>query len=168
MRCGLGPGLVLSAVVMVGACGGDDDPAEPDRLQLSDQAVIEYHYGDSSVPPEYHRSFTLTIRRDEVHVVVDSYGDVLQDTTVPLPEPVWSELTGADSIGTIADLDVEGGDDGCDGGTSRSLDVTDQGDAVVATELSVCGDLNGEAADRLDAYVQPVIDSIPDWERLVE
>ncbi|MGH9214448.1 MAG: hypothetical protein ACRD2C_27835 [Acidimicrobiales bacterium] len=156
---------LLGLAVALGACG-DDDSADARRSELSRDAVIEYRYGDSSVPPEFHRTYTLTIQPDEVHVVVDSYGDVLQDTTEPVPAEVWDDLAG--NVDDLEQLDVDAGDDGCDGGTSRSIRVSDQGHTVVDTEFGVCGDANDEAADQVDSFVQPVVDSIPDWDRLIE
>jgi len=144
------------------ACG-DDNPAV---AEIGDDAVIEYHYGDSSVEPEFHRSYTLTISSDEVHVVVDSYGDVLQDTTAPVPAEVWTGLV--ENVGELAAIDPDDGDDGCDGGTSRSMTVTDGGEAVYDVAFGVCGGANDAAADRLDAYVAPVTEAIPDWEALVD
>jgi hypothetical protein len=116
--------VVVVVVMGLAACGDDDNEAV---AEIGDNSVIEYHYGDASVEPESHRSYTLTISSDEVHVVVDSYGDVLQDTTVPLPAEVWAGLV--ENVGELAAIDPDGGD-GCDGGTSRSMTVTDGSDVV--------------------------------------
>jgi len=40
---------------------------------------IIYSYGDSSVPPQYHRSYTITVTNEKLHIVVDSYGDILHE-----------------------------------------------------------------------------------------
>ena len=72
--------VVLSAaLVLVAACGGSTDPA---TAGLPDDATVTYAFTDSSVPPQYHRSVTLTVTRDEAHIVIDSYGDVLADERV--------------------------------------------------------------------------------------
>jgi hypothetical protein len=159
---GLPAVLVLGLATSLGACGDDDSSSG--EVTLSDDAVIDYRYGDASVEPQYHRSYTLTIRSDEVHVVVDSYGDVLHDTTAPLPPEVWDGLV--DDATAIAGLDVEE-DDPCDGGTNRSITITDGDDTVLELDIPVCGDASAETADRLDAYLQPVRDAIPDWDALL-
>ena len=46
---------------------------------------------DASVPPQYHRSVTLTVTREDAHIVIDSYGDVLADERVPTPPAVWDD-----------------------------------------------------------------------------
>jgi hypothetical protein len=160
--------LVVAGVSGLGmgpACGDDDDGGDAGGVTLSDGAQITYHFGDSSVPPEFHRSYTLTIDAAEVHVVVDSYGDVLEDVTEPVPAEVWDALV--DNLGTVTDLDAGDDDAGCSGGTSRSLVVTDQGDTVTDTAFSVCGGANDAPAATLDTYVQPVRDAIPNWTTLI-
>jgi hypothetical protein len=171
----VGLALVVAAVGGLAGCGGDDDTEDDanaddtvDGIELSDEAQITYHYGDSSVPPEFHRSYTLTIGATEVHAVVDSYGDVLGDVTVDLPAEVWDGLV-ADA-GSVAALDADerdGEGEGCAGGTSRDLEIVDGGATVVARSFPVCGGANEAPAQALDAYVQPVLDAIPDWSALV-
>lgn len=153
--------VIVMAAAATAGCGGKDD----ETLTLGDDAQITYHFGDSSVPPEYHRSYTLTIDRTEVHTVIDSYGDVLGDVTTPLPEEVWDQLVA--HVDEVSDLDPGGDDEGCAGGTSRSLQVSDSGDTVVDVSFGVCGGDNGGAATAVDTFVQPVIDVIPDWDTLV-
>ena len=38
---------------------------------------ITYHFQDASVPPEYHRSYTVIVDKDRLTITVDSYGDIL-------------------------------------------------------------------------------------------
>ena len=46
-----------------------------DNLSSHDVEIdrITYHFGDASVPPEYHRSYTITVAPDKIDMVVDSY-----------------------------------------------------------------------------------------------
>jgi hypothetical protein len=154
--------LALALTVVVVACS--DDSGSSPEAGLSADAVITYEFRDSSVPPEYHRSYTLTVRRDEVHVVVDSYGDVIGETTEPLPEDVWDGLVaGFDDVATIESVDSD-----CTGGTGRALRVTEGDEVVVDFSLSPCQGEGEAEADEVDSYVEPVIDTIPAWDRLFE
>lgn len=152
------PLLVVAGVVGAGCSDSDGD------VSVSDDAVITYHFGDSSVPPEYHRSYTLTITKDQVHAVVDSYGDVVGETTEALPPRVWDQLV--DGVDDVTSIDADAIDSGCTGGTSRDLTIKDAGAEVVAVDLEVCNG-NDTQSDQLDAYVEPVIGAIPDWEEIV-
>ncbi|MCL5991748.1 MAG: hypothetical protein M1419_06560, partial [Bacteroidetes bacterium] len=40
---------------------------------------IIYYFYDSSVPPKYHRSYTITITENKLMIVVDSYGDIINE-----------------------------------------------------------------------------------------
>ena len=45
---------------------------------------IVYRFRDASVPPRYHRSYTISITASEANVVVSSYGTQLNENTVPI------------------------------------------------------------------------------------
>jgi hypothetical protein len=157
--------LAIAFVALVGACGdddGDDGGPAPVGLAGRDRPSAEFRFGDSSVPPQYHRSFTLEITPDAVHATIDSYGDVLLDETVPLDDATW------DSFATGLDRRTEDPretDDGCTGGTSRTL-VLRAGDTVLEeTSFGVCGsDGNDDAAAELDALVAPLTALVPGWD----
>ena len=140
-------------------CAGD---SADDEARLADTATIGYEYRDASVPPEFHRSYTLSISRDEVAAVVDSYGDVLYDATTPISDDVWERL--ADTFETVVDLEPDEIEDGCAGGTGRVLVIADGDQTLVDVDVEVCGGENADTADAIDAYVAPVIDAIPNWE----
>ena len=156
--------LALSLVAAVGviACGDDDTASSIGAV--SDNAVIEYHYGDASVPPQFHRSYLLTITRTSVRGVVDSYGNELADETAAIPSEVWNGLVA--QLDDLADLDVDKGE-GCTGGTSRSLTVVDGNTTRLDLAFDVCGDANAPAAKRLDDAIKPVTEQIPNWAEFV-
>jgi hypothetical protein len=158
--------VVAVAVTMsLAACGGNDDDSSSEQ-RLDDSATIEYEYGDASVPPEYQRNYSLSVTREQVHVVVDSYGDVLYDDIVPLPGAAWDVLT--DASDPVFALTPDEPDGGCAGGTTRTLRVSDQDGTVLDLDFGVCGGVNEDAAKALDAYMQPVLDAIPKWDSIVE
>ena len=149
---------VLVGAATAGACASDADPAD-EAVELDPaSATVEYHYQDSSVPPEYHRSYTLTVTQGEADLVVDSYGDVLHDETAPIDEAAWEDLLAA-----VSEDGLSGGGaaDGCSGGTGRDLRATDvdhpASDPAVAVSIEVCGGDGEDAAARVDAVVEPIL-----------
>lgn len=121
---------------------------------------IVYRFLDSSVPPPYHRSYTITVTPQEVRVVVDSYGDVIADETTPLEPGVFDGLVSALTESDIRPCEtVE--PDGCTGGTTGSLTVSAGSDTVLSGWVHHCGgreygNLQGnleEFADRMRALV---------------
>lgn len=53
---------------------------------------ISFEFRDASVPPQYHRSYTIDVSKEESRVVVDSYGDVLAEQTEAITPETWGNL----------------------------------------------------------------------------
>ncbi|KRF13947.1 hypothetical protein ASG90_14140 [Nocardioides sp. Soil797] len=146
--------LLVVVLTPLAACddGGTTDAQPADPATTS----VHVHFTDSSVPPEYHRSWDLTLDQDTVHLVVDSYGDVIADETVDMPADEWNDFVDglADAVGDLDD--PESGDEGCSGGTSMSLDVDDAGDAETSLEVDNCANDHNEAiSDDIESLVKP-------------
>ncbi len=47
---------------------------------------IQYHFQDSSVPPKYHRSFTIIIEGLDCNVTMQSYSKILAETNFQITE----------------------------------------------------------------------------------
>jgi hypothetical protein len=142
------PGLL--AVGLLASCGGAQPSA---TTSLPDDAVVTYSFHDASVPPAYHRSVTLTVTRDLAHIVVDSYGEVLADTTAPMPVATWSALSS--TIGSVSAIKVVEPSTGCTGGTSTDLTVSAGRDDLVDVSAASCGGSNAKAGKAIDAWVAP-------------
>jgi len=126
---------------------------------LTDDAVVTYEFHDSSVPPPFHRSVTLTVTKDSSHIVIDSYGDVLADRTDPTPPAVWSAL-GA-SLPDVTGLTVDPADTGCTGGTGITLTVESGGATLVDLDPQFCGGSNSGLDVAIDAWIAPARDIFP-------
>jgi hypothetical protein len=151
--------LAAAAWVLAPVVAGCSDDAGSVPTVDPDTAVVEYRFTDSSVPPEYHRSYTLTVTDGEARIVVDSYGDVLHDETEDVDAATWTELL--DHVERVDGLGDEPDDD-CDGGTSHELRVTDgehsESDPAVGAHVGVCGGSGRSDADQLEQAVQPALD----------
>lgn len=122
---------------------------DPDRTE------IEFRFNDSSVPPEYHRSYTLTAMAGQARIVVDSYGDILHDETAPVDEGTWGALL--QSAGALQ-FSSSGDSDECAGGTSRKLLISQGDDPVLDVQLAVCGTDGQSQAEAIDAFVAPLLE----------
>ncbi len=147
------------------ACG--DDEKEPVTTDVTDTSAttrasattevdgeqvdtFTFRFSDSSVPPEYHRSWTVEMSADGAGTyVVDSYGDVISEGTVELDDETWSRM-----LATIPDVDGEVGE-GCAGGTSRALTVFADGAVVREGRAHDCGGGEG-LVEELDSWIAPV------------
>ena len=102
--------LAVALIALASAgCGQSQDPSS--TTTLPDDAVVTYRFHDASVPPEFHRSVTVTASSATSRIVIDSYGDVLADESVPTSRSAWEQLAG--TLDDIVGLTVETGDEGC-------------------------------------------------------
>lgn len=53
---------------------------------------IIYRFRDASVPPQYHRSYRISVTATKANVVVDSYGKRLNESTVELTPPEFQAV----------------------------------------------------------------------------
>lgn len=146
---------VVVVTALVAGCADEADGGDLGDLDPETTAV-EFRFRDSSVPPEYHRSYTLTVDADEVRMVVDVYGDELHDVTAPVDAATWDRVL--DRLADLGRAGDVGGD--CDGGTSSTLRVTDGDAPVLEARVAVCGGEGAEAADRLRRVVDPARDLV--------
>jgi hypothetical protein len=137
----------IAALALLTTCGDDSDGTSVDP----ETASLVYEFHDSSVPPEFHRSYTLTADATSANLVVDSYGDVLHDVTEPMDSAVWEE-----TVQAAAQLE-DGSDttsEGCAGGTSEELHLRDADREVIDVFVDHCG---ADAGDDLGAVVGEVL-----------
>ncbi len=107
---------------------------------VGDGAIAEiiYRFGDASVPPEYHRSYTITVTPTQVRRITDSYGDVLEDQVGALDEEQFLALVASLRASGLGVVD-SGDSDGCTGGTTETLEIVmDDGERSEGS-VSHCG-----------------------------
>ena len=147
---------VLSVSALLAACSSSS--------ALPDDAVITYAFHDSSVPPQYHRSFTLTVAKPESRIIIDSYGDTLADRTVTTADAVWSQL--AATIDSVQGLSAAQPNDGCTGGTGADLTVASAGEEMLALSPQYCGDSNAATKAAIEAWIAPARAMFPPIDQL--
>ncbi|MBM3160716.1 MAG: hypothetical protein FJZ66_05205 [Bacteroidetes bacterium] len=83
---------------------------------------IQYRFVDASVPPEYHRSYTITATEHDWHYTVDSYGTIISDTTQKMTEVWWQEIKLAYKKAKLR-KGKENKGKGCTGGTQVTIEI---------------------------------------------
>jgi hypothetical protein len=157
--------VAVASVFLVAACGGADTAGSASTgtgssssatsvpRHLADDSTITYKLRDASVPPEFHRSVTVTVTKAKTNIVIDSYGDVLADETADTPQEVWAML----DTGLYEAIQMSAPEDpkGCTGGTGRELAVQTGGKTVVDFSAEFCGGSNSGLDTRIDAWILP-------------
>ena len=149
-------GTVLAGGLLVAGCS---TAQESDVPALPDDATVVYAFGDSSVPPAYHRSVTLTVTADETTIVVDSYGDVLAEESAATPTQVWQQL--GDTLPDLESLEVEPPQQGCVGGTTLRVTVTTPAEELLRLDPEFCGGSNEGLEEAIGAWIAPARDLFP-------
>lgn len=130
---------------------------------------VTFHYEDSSVPPKYHRSYTLTVTANSIVVVVDSYGDVLVDTFFLISKDNFKEIINFAEECELSNKNKTSIEDGCSGGTSKSVGLY-KGDAeiVYGTVFKCGGQSYGNLKGDADEFGKHITSLIPDFKKLLE
>lgn len=147
--------LAIAIALMLGGCSSGGEGVG----SLPDDAVVTYEFHDSSVPPQYHRSVTLTVTREQSRLVIDSYGDVLADESAATAPGVWTAL--GDSLATVTALEPVAPDGGCVGGTGIELRVSSGDDVLVDLSPEFCGGSNDSLEAPIRSWIAPARDQFP-------
>jgi hypothetical protein len=106
-------------IFFINGCAGN----AVNSVELMKADKITYRFQDSSVPPEYHRSYTINVTKAKARIIVDSYGNVINRAEVKLKEGQFREILEAINQGKITISSDNKDDSGCTGGTSEGLKV---------------------------------------------
>lgn len=55
-------------------------------------STLTYRFQDSSIIPEYHRSYTITISPEKIHFSIDAYKKILSEKTLVLDKKAYEEF----------------------------------------------------------------------------
>lgn len=108
--------LFVLLLVLAGTSCKNTQP-DHDTMSIS---RIEYRFRDSSVPPKYHRSYTILVNKKEISAKVDSYGEVLGETSETLASGKFKDILQLLKVYQIENRKAKN-DDGCTGGTTESI-----------------------------------------------
>jgi len=149
--------LSLTALLLPVGCGADLEDRDP-ATTLVDLALT-----DSSVPPEYHRSWELRIDSEATVSTVTDYEEVLDEGSVSTDPEAWQDFLDA-LPGLVDDAESADGDPAdCAGGTTLVIAVYDAGpgevsraraDEISETTVGGCG--GGEVIDEVLSAVTPL------------
>lgn len=141
-------------------------------VEISDTGKrLVYRYNDSSVSSEYQRNYEITLTEKGVKIVVDSYGDILEEKSFSLSKGQTSKFF--DGLGEYSLEILEEGSDmnnGCVGGTSDSLKMYDKENFLTldGVRSSCGGQTNGNISGDFDSLVNDITELVPNFENLLK
>ncbi|MGH1339591.1 MAG: hypothetical protein ACRBFS_25965 [Aureispira sp.] len=130
--------------------------------------LFHYHFQDASVPPPYHRSYTIRADSNQVQIWVYCYGDTLASEVYPLPDSALQRVGGALLKNGIAQHKKKKTLKGCTGGVGHEIMYASTiNSTTFSANRYVCGggyegDLKGDVNQFLEdiAFLTPALDSL--------
>jgi hypothetical protein len=130
---------------------------------------IVYTYRDSSVPPQDHRSYVITVRPEKVEIVVDSYGDVLARKEHKITREEFNGILESFKRNGIRSAEVGTPDEGCVGGTGERVSCSNGKKQLFSGTLDHCGgETWGNLGGGVSGFAEDIRRLVPDLERLLE
>ena len=128
---------------------------------------ITYHFGDASIPPEYHRSYTVTVTTDKIRIVVDSYGDILADKEYEITSKQFDDIRNSLKRNKIRNCTL-GDDKGCSGGTIERISFSDGENKIFSGSVYHCGGKDtGNLCGDIAGFADDIKNLVPDLEKLL-
>jgi hypothetical protein len=115
---------------------------------------VELRFRDASVPPQYHRSYTITLQAGSIRKAVDSYGTPISSADAPLEKAELDKLLA--DLGKLGLKDGAGDLAGCTGGTGYTLRAFAGGKKVLEASSESCGGKEAGPLVKARAWIQAV------------
>ncbi|MCH2232786.1 MAG: hypothetical protein MK078_00935 [Crocinitomicaceae bacterium] len=155
--------LYLVVVSMLSSCGNSDELIETDKIDK-----VVYSFGDSSVPPPYHRSYDIVATTSSISVVVDSYGDIIAEKEVTITS---KQFNGLIDVVNAAKMKNKSKNEsvGCTGGTSDYLTLFSSDEVIFEGSTYNCGgDKYGNMEGNIESIKSKLKSMIPNFNALLE
>ena len=128
---------------------------------------ITYHFGDAPVPPEYHRSYIVTVTSDKVRIVVDKYGEILADEAFEITSKQFDDIRKSLERNKIKNCTLPD-DDGCSGGTSERISYSDKENEIFSGSVYHCGGKDtGNLCGDITSFADDVKRLVPNLDKLL-
>ena len=146
------------------ACGNHEGEHNVTQTTIKE---ITYHFGDASVPPNYHRSYTITVTADSVKIVVDSYGDILAEEEYEITSKQFDDIQKSLEKSNIRNCTL-GSDEGCTGGTSETISYVNDNNEIFSGSVYHCGGTDtGNLCGDIGSFADDVKNLVPNLEELL-
>lgn len=138
------------------------------KKAMNSVTKIIYYYTDSSVPPQYHRSYTITISENKIRIIVDSYGDILNDKEFDINASQFENIKKSILKNKIRKgKKVES--KGCTGGTGDKIEYYEHENLLFSASVYHCGNKDyGDLKGDIKNVAQEIKSLIPNFSELLK
>lgn len=161
--------LVLFLIASFGACKGILSKKKMEET-IKDLKQFTYKFTDSSVPPPFHRSYTIAVDKDSARLKVNSYGQTLAQKEYPMPENGLEMIGDALLKHKITKRSKEQVSDGCVGGTTEAISYGMQAEpAFFSAFIYHCGSKDyGTLLGDVDSFLLEIRPLTPDLKEVIQ
>jgi hypothetical protein len=161
-------GIFLSSIQTYGGEISERDIETVEESgSLNEADSIVYRFGDRSVPPQYHRSYTITVTASKARIIVDSYGKPVAESEVAATRGDLEAVLQAFKDAGIK-REERAPQRGCTGGTSESLTLYKGSKELFNEGVSHCGGENtGTLSGDVSAVRAKMSSFFPDFQKLI-
>ncbi len=147
--------IFILIVVVLAACNP--------KLNIEEMNTdrVEYNFQDSSVPPQYHRSYDIVITFDKATVTVNSYGTILADTSYALTKGQFQSLVMQTRILPQSGEDLTRG---ATGQKSHNIDLYEGENNYYSLYFDSLSKTSGN--EKVNTFIESVKNLIPDLTEL--
>jgi len=129
---------------------------------------LEYCFHDSSVPPKYHRSYTISVSSKEISKLIDSYGDTVSFEKREISPEEFKSIQKTFVSAKIKNCKKKRKGDGCTGGTGISIHCYLGAETVFTGHNYTCageevGDLCGET-NKINNQLNVILQQLEGYE----
>lgn len=162
---------LIFALLFFSCDGGNENQnklemEKEEKIEL-DYLVFEFH--DSSVPPPYHRSYSLKFKDESVQIVVDSYGEIMTDTVLNIGKDIVDQAFELVKKCKIRSKSTKEESDGCTGGTGVSVNYGVEDKINCKGYVYFCaGEQFGDLSGDLNSLKYGLKELIPNFSRYLK
>lgn len=99
---------------------------------------IVYYYRDATVPPQYHRSYTINCNKDSIDIIVNSYGKILARKIYQIDSLKFDSIITCIEKYEISNCKLDQ-NTRCTGGTSETIKLYDEYREIFSGSIYHCG-----------------------------
>lgn len=160
--------LILFFLYLFGSCCQRTLTCSSMKNIVDALTLFHYHFQDASLPPPFHRSYSIRVDSNQVQVWVYSYGDTLASEVYPLPDRALERIGEALLKNNISKHKKAKKMRTGTGGVGHEIKYASAVDSTTfSAKRYVCGgdyegDLKGEVKQFLEdiAFLTPALDSL--------
>lgn len=161
--------LILFLIVSFSACKSIVSKKKMEE-KLKHLERFTYEFTDASVPPPFHRSYSIAADKDSVRLTVESYGEILAHKEYPMPEDGLETIGNALLKHKINKRLVEKKSKDCTGGTSEAISLRTKEDPnFFSASVYHCGGTDyGTLIGETDSFLLDIRPLTPDLKDVIQ